>query len=752
MESAVLVRERTASAVSLASDGGELAALLSARRWVVVVVTLVSVVTFTLSLPIQLGDVPTAQRVMVAVMWALAVAGMALSSRPIGLWVLTIAALVLSLISVTGSQLWTQFMPLVAVFEVALFVVVLSPRLVGVIAVLLSASFLLVLPGDQAVVVELGPWAITTGGVRGLQLLLAGGFLAYAWPGMVRRARESDVRRDTRQRELDLSLSSQERTRVWRDTAIKVHETILNDIRYVLTADALDGDRLRSQLGRRPSAGRLDVLPAQSLGQLIEAAVAESRLASRVQLDVPDVPLDPEVAPYARAAVIEVLRNVDRHGTRATVTLSGRIADGSACVTCRSEIHPGSQGSVDPAGIGRAIVLEEALSSIGGRVEVDRDGVTLVLPLTVSAADPRQDLRADPGRVAASGVLAGVAAGAFPYPLALLGTGSAHLAWAGVITLGVLAASVFTALRRPRIPVPAIAILGMLGFAVPALMWVERDVCVQATSLAYIVDITGFALVAIIVWSPWRSALLAVVPWAVAATAFVLASPPVACEPIPLIALVASVASVFAGLLMAGVLRWSIPRSRRRADASRRLEEARVQEAARAEAALDMARTLDASVTAAWDVMQDVARRGSADESSRATLRRMEARIRATIQVDPHTSGAVTQLARELVMLTSAQGRSVQVLSLRDSQDRRPLPGPLRDQLQAFLLGSDIEPSIQAFAHSGMDHLTVVGSAQACEAAGLTVGQTRGQGGVHIEVLDTGQSDGAVTVMVTRAS
>lgn len=733
----------------MSENRGEYAALLTGRRWVIVVVTLASVSTFTLTLPLAQGTVPLLQIAMVAVMWVLAVVGALLSSRSTGLWILAAATVVLSLVGVTGDQLWTQFMPVVAVYEVALIVIGLSSRVVGSIALGLGSVFLVVIPSGQAVVVELGEWGITAGAVRALQLVLAGGFLVYAWPGIVDQARRSDAQQESRQRAINGSLRTQERMRVWRDTAIRVHETVLNDIRYVLSASDIDGERLRLALDTRLEGGRLQVVPGQSLQQVVESAVVESGFSSVVSMDVPQVLMRPDVAPYARAALIEVLRNFERHVPGGDVSISGSRVDEFTRVACEVDVGWTRGSDADPPGIGRAIVIGEALSSIGGRVDLQESSVTLCLPRSAAGASSEYDVRADPGRIAAGGVLAGVAVGAFPYPLSLVMTGSPLLAAAGVVALAILATSVVTTLRRTRLSAVATVLLGLVGLAVPVLMWGERGICVDATSLANVVDITGFALVAIVVWSRLWGAVVALLPWAVGATAFVAVSPPVACEPIPLIALLAS---VLVGVLMAGVLQWSIPRARRLADRSRHLEEDRLQEAVRAEAALDMAQTLDASVAAAWDVMGEIARDGRVDATQRDALRLMEARIRATIQVDPRTSGAVAQLARTLVMQAVARGRSVQVLSIRDSQDRRPLPSELGEQFAEFMVSSGIEPSIQVLAHGGGDHLTITGAADTAAELGLRVGPPRVIDGVHLEVLDTGHAQGVVAVLLMRTA
>lgn len=89
-------------------EAPEYDALVAARRWTLVALTLASVLAFTLVLPLPLETVPIAQRVMLASMWTLAVVGTAFSRHMAGLWILTAAVLLVALTSVVGGGPWTR--------------------------------------------------------------------------------------------------------------------------------------------------------------------------------------------------------------------------------------------------------------------------------------------------------------------------------------------------------------------------------------------------------------------------------------------------------------------------------------------------------------------------------------------------------------------------------------------------------------------------------------------------------------------
>lgn len=735
--------------VAEASEGTlDLDALLAARRWVMVSLSFITMCTLTLSMSRSLDQVPLSQGLMLASALVLMVVGTFLSARDLGLWLLTAAMLGLFLTVLPGVYPWTQFVPLVAIFEAALFAITLSPRAVGLVMMIAASVALIIVPPDQTAVLIVGDSVVTTGMVRALQLVLAGAFLLIAWPGMVERARSTDAHRTEREYELAESLRTQERLHVWRDTAIRVHETILNDIRYVLGVADIDREALASVLGSRPGAGLLEEAQARSLKELVGQAVAESGFAGEVSVDGAPITVEGRLVPYLRSALIEFLRNLSRHSTATTAFFSGALTPEWIQVTCRSDAR--SPDLRPPSGIGRSIVLDEGISSRGGRVEVRGADLILWLPSSArKAGDVVSDPCWDPGRIAVSGVLAGVAAGAFPYPLELVRFGTPSLTVASVLVLALLAAAVVVALRRPMLSTSAVSVAAILAAAVPLVIWSEQSVCVPADSLAYVVAIAGLALVAVAVWSRWRGGLLLLLPWAVSATLFVLVSPGVACEEVPLVALGAS---VLVGVFAPIVLDYTLRRSRRIADQARALEEMRVREAAQAEAALDLARTLDVTVTAAWDVMHDIARGADLDESRRAILTRLESRIRATIQVDTRTSGAVTQLAHDLVMSAAADGRSTRVLALRGSRDRRPLPEGIRERLLAFAVTSDAEPSIQAFSVNGIDHLAMTGSGAAAAGAGMPADARWSDGPVDIEVNSDDAEGSMVAVILRRPS
>ena len=725
-------------------EAPEYAAIVATRRWVMVSVTLATVLAFTLVLPLPLETVPIPQRVMLASMWTLAVVGTAFSRHVVGLWVLNAALLLVSLTIVVGGGAWTQIVPVLAIYELAFFVVVLAPRIIGLATVVVFSAQFVVLPIDQSLVLTLGTWDMTSGMVRALQLLLAGAFLSRAWFDVVRQAREGDARWQVSQRELDASVQIQERLRIWRDTAIRVHETMLNDIRYVLSGDVIDRARLRAQLGERPRVGRLEAIPGLRLSQIVHAAHESSGYLDDVDIDVPPILVDAEVAPYLKAALVEIMRNLERHGSGARARVRARTGEGWLTVTVASEsLVPVPAG----AGIGRALVLEESIAAVGGRVETSDSTMILRVPLPAGGLPASPDPRAIPGRIVVSGLMAAAAAGAFPYALALIQSGGVALTLAGILVLVLLAMGVAAAVRRKGVSTPALVVPAAIAAAVPLLMWTHRGACVEATTLAYVINISGYALLAIGAWSRSRYGWVLLVPWAVSSLVFVAASPPVSCTPVPPVTVLAS---VVVATVMSGVLLWTLPRSRRLSERTRALEEARVQEAARTEAALDMARTLDASIAAAWDVMADIAGEDHPDPERRITLRKIEARIRATIQVDSRTSGAMAEFAHDLVNSAVTRGRSVHVLSLRASQDRRPIPGALRETLEVFVSQSETEPTIQVFQFAGTDRLTITGAREAAQAAGLEDGSDFTVDGVQVEVQDSGDERGSRAVIVSR--
>ena len=97
-------------------------------------------------------------------------------------------------------------------------------------------------------VVQVGDLSVNVGTVAVVQMVVAGTWLWWAWHAALDQAALRDARAAEQEQVITDSIALQERTRAWREAITRTHETILNDLRYVLRSPQID----RAQPETRP--------------------------------------------------------------------------------------------------------------------------------------------------------------------------------------------------------------------------------------------------------------------------------------------------------------------------------------------------------------------------------------------------------------------------------------------------------------------------------------------------------------------
>ena len=172
-------------------------------------------------------------------------------------------------------------------------------------------------------------------------------------------------------------------------------------------------------------------------------------------------------------------------------------------------------------------------------------------------------------------------------------------------------------------------------------------------------------------------------------------------------------------------------------------------EVTRANAAMTIDNHLSACVAQAEDIIEQLAGGADLDETSRGQVACLEGLIRATIQVDPLSSGEVTQVAARLVNSAFSESKPIRVGTLLASSDDTPLALEVTRALEdAIREHSSV--TIRTLTDGTRDHLTLelAGPRAGAEAALRYLRQVTAPG-VEIDV-STDVEDGVV-VMVSRS-
>lgn len=628
-----------------------------------------------------------------------------------------------------------------AIFLITYFAVLVLPRVAALVAIVALAALWAAIVPANPMLVEVSGRIVNARWLTLPQLVVSGCWVWATWYPEMAKTRLSDAADLAAQRSLTASRAAQERLRVWRESVVRVHETVLNDIRYVLGSESIDGARLGAQV----DSSRSTQAPMHDGREVVADIVAEAAAAApMLEVVLEEGPWSPFLAAGPAAALrtllVEVFRNAARHSGAVTATVAAWVEVDDLHIEVR---HDGSDLDVRGApGIGQQVTLLDTARGVGGSIELTPHGAHLRVPLAVSAAESAPLPPLDTGRITLATATAANAVGgtAFAVVLASVGGRSAAAAGCAILTAAVAA----TVARRRRVvstlTVVAAASLAMAGAGLLAM----PQSCAIVGVSANVVVLTEFGLAAILMWvQNMRQALLGLV--GIGVLLAVHWSMGVACpkEVGPSV-----IAELAAPVMIAVVLvsvRFAVARSSRQ----RQIAASRTLEAAIAEAAQDAALRLHDSVADATQLMMRIAARSAASEADRRRLRQLDGVIRASIQVDPKTAGGFATSAYNLTRLAAEHGQSVRVLTIKDSGDMRPLPEEVTRAAQSLLLAApEGSATIQALSAPGEDTLLVTVPGDTVERAGLPSRWQVSVAGCSAE-LEAEQSN-AIAVLIAR--
>lgn len=588
-------------------------------------------------------------------------------------------------------------------FLVGYFGVVSLSRRLALAWLALSVALLAGLTPTVVIPVRLAGGTFNARWLSVAQLAVSGVFLWWAWAREVESAAARDRVSADQESDRLAAVRAQERVSAWRHLAVRTHETVLNDIRYVLSNSELDRERLKAQLSARWSPS-VPFAPSTSVEEIVRHVSIAEGVAVNIRGD--ELPLDSRRGSAFTSAFREVVRNAKRHAGASVVGVDTRSDRDGLLVEVRYAAERGSEGSA--AGIGRSVVIEGSLEAVGGWARSSPGGAQFWIPHDDAVAAAEAGV-GDVGRVVLSSVTVGNAVGGTTFPVVLVIGNPGVLAAVSLVAL-VLATGIGLVGTARRVLAPQWLVAATITASAAAWCAVTSTQECSWTDVAVVIaTLSGFALCSALVWSAQRRWWLLGLVW-VAVMVEASWSMPSGCSGTT----GASFRAAALPVLFFVLITWSLRRSARATE--QRLQRGRQQaaEAASASTALEASLTLQGAVGEATALLNLVAAGQALDDERRTRLRCFDAIIRSSVQADPNQCGGLALAAHRLAIEAAALGVPMRVLTLRDSGERAPVSPRLVEVLRTFVPESDTgEVTLQVLTGPGQDvlMLTLAGAA-----------------------------------------
>ena len=734
-----------------AGDGPEVLALRSMRRWLVLLSSSAAVVaTLGFAAPNWPG-LGGWERLGLALAALCALAAVLRSQASAWLWAAAAAMLVLMLVPLLAPAALTTWVPVTTLASyLAYYLAVLLPGRLGLGATVAPAALLAFVWTHAPAAVIPGRLVVMEGRPLYASVVVAACLLWWTWQRLLTEAHMADARLAAAERGLSDAVMAQERLALWRAAATRLHESVLNTLRYVLTTATVDRTRLAEEVRHDATAPMSSQsVPLHNATEVMDAVKAD-RVAGpyvRVVDPVPSLPLEPRVAEAMRGAIVELARNALRHSQAQHIGVS---VTATADAGLRTVVEHDGVASDRPGvpGLGIGVVLEGAITEAGGVWRRRPDGSTVIdLPL----APRHRELVAgagtvDRGRLLMTAPLVGVAAVGSLHYVELLAGADALPRLAALLGLVAVLHSVRTFARRRRLDGVGVVVGVLAPGLLPWVMLAATVTCAETPLVAAALNISGLVVIITAAWTPPRVGMTAGLLWASGGMALYF-DVPAACRDALVIALLNALVATPIVIAVTTAGARAFERTKALAREARHRE---FLERTRAAVASDVNAALHDAVRQATTQLNAIVQGAQLDDGRRRVLQLADGRIRAAIQVDPRTAGAVAVLALHLVEALAVRGRAVEVRAIRASGDDRPLPEELSALLVRLVMAAGSGARLHVFSDGVDDYLSLLVDGSGLAAEELAVGDVRWFADARLEV-DAEEDDGdRVAVLVSR--
>ncbi len=508
----------------------------------------------------------------------------------------------------------------------------------------------------------------------------------------------------------------------------RIHETVLNTLNAIAQGGAGRGDLLQSECRRDIEQLELGALPAQevTLGALVGESVMAARLVTPlidVTVDV-DYLLPPQSAGALRDALVEALRNVERHAHASHVEITGGQIAGNLEVIVRDNGRGFAEGDTERFGLHNTI--KASLAAIGGEATVDSSPhrgtvITLRVPIVVAAelqvpASPVIDILLDSVRPRVL-LFAPAIFGLVMLPWIAGGLGANTVAFALGFLVFLACNLALATLWATSWRLPLTLLTLMAGVSSYAIAYADVDTCSAASSVHWIINSVagGIGLVLFAAqryW--WHWLILPVITAAGLVLAFGL---PTNCRAVPTMSLVVTVVYMSAALYLMTVLFREFDLRRREAQS---LWAASVEYQAEIERQITVTSQwsrVSASTTA---LLKGIASGDlSADELSvRERASTEESQLRGMLGMERLSNSYVWRAVLEIVEEAAGRGLSVDAAVISVPTEPRPISPLVRELLSTIVLSAPTRTvSIRLFVDEGEPEVLVTAPRNVMEAA-----------------------------------
>jgi hypothetical protein len=224
----------------------EWAALLLTRRLLFVLGVGITYAVTLIAAALGWAELTSGEHLLVLLSLLLFIAGVILSKRKFGMWLFIPALLSVAscaLLYPTSGPRWIAAVLLVS--YISYLWAVLSSRWLGLLSVVIGPVLLLALWSQRPTNVIPGGLALAGGTLAVVQVATATAMIWWAWNSLLSEARRTDADLAVLDARTTASMLVTERAAMWRLTVTRLHESLLNSLRYLISSPTVDREVLR---------------------------------------------------------------------------------------------------------------------------------------------------------------------------------------------------------------------------------------------------------------------------------------------------------------------------------------------------------------------------------------------------------------------------------------------------------------------------------------------------------------------------